>query len=301
MLYYEDGYVCDTSDGTRQLISEQELSNAQSLGIKILGVDGADWRAINRSKLKALNGVSVSVDSLGLLNELNVPIFTTIELSGVAKGFRNFPRLNGNFNLVLDNTLNYHYFRWATGSSKNTNFDLCALSGYNLGIVFLSFASRLSIADFSRVGFLGRDINKIKVRHSDKYPLILLALLFRFNNNLTENKRLVSEAIKENYLGYKDDLLPYLMEFVTYLNSVPVTNVLPEKKVFWKSVLDSLSATKSVSKRLKILLEDSISDMDCEVCLNVIRGYISIFGKLPGDIEFGLNIFIDKIIACRGC
>lgn len=41
MLYYEDGYVCDTSDGARELVSKDYLEYALSLGINI---HGGKWR-----------------------------------------------------------------------------------------------------------------------------------------------------------------------------------------------------------------------------------------------------------------
>ena len=103
MLYYEHGFVYDTSDNTKEFVSEQYLINALKLGIPIQGVslnsDGSfrvyDFREVNRQRLSALRGISIIIDGMNNLTGIKgVGLGIDLEVSAYAKGLNSLIKLH---------------------------------------------------------------------------------------------------------------------------------------------------------------------------------------------------------------
>ena len=73
MLFYENGEVYDTEDGSCEKASRHLLVKAKKLGIQIMGLNGdKNWRDRNKLKLKALSGIDLHSKSSGIVDDLTM-------------------------------------------------------------------------------------------------------------------------------------------------------------------------------------------------------------------------------------
>ena len=297
MLYYESGYIYDTSTGIRQVVSRQELTHYLSLGLDIKGVDGGDWRYANRTKLEALSGTTLTVAVGDGLVEVVSPNPSVFSLSEVASGFGSYLFVSGAFTVILDNTLDYDYFVYAPRNNRGIVFDLRKLSTVNTVVVYISLVTAFTVVALSQGKPDG--VSHIKV-DSERYPLILLGILAKFNVVSDYDKDLVIYNTRSNYTVYKDGVLPYLeiiMDFIESINIMSLLPVLVENRTY---LAGALVSNRTTLKRLDLILSDSfIDDEKCRVYLRVLRNYVLIFNKLPKYINYRVNRFITNfIVAC---
>lgn len=299
MLYYESGYMCDTSTGTRQVVSRQELTYYLSLGLDIKGVDGGDWRYANRTKLEALSGTTLTVAVGDGLVEVVSPNPSVFSLSEVASGFGSYLFVSGAFTVILDNTLDYDYFIYAPRNNRGIVFDLRKLSTVNTVVVYISLVTAFTVVALSQGKPDG--VSHIKV-DSERYPLILLGILAKLDGVSDYDKDLVIYNTRSNYTAYKEGVFPYLESIMDFLDSVDIMNILPSLAENRTYLAGALVSNRTTLKRLDLILSDSfIDDEKCRVYLRVLRNYVLIFNKLPKCISKRVNKFITNFIsACDG-
>ena len=298
MLYYESGYICDTSTGTRQVVSRQELTHYLSLGLDIKGVDGGDWRYANRTKLEALSGTTLTVAVGDGLVEVVSPNPSVFSLSEVASGFGSYLCVSGAFTVILDNTLDYDYFVYAPLGNRGIVFDLSRLNTTNTVVVYISLVTAFTIVVLSQGKPDG--VSHIKVDFKNTYPLILLGILAKLDGVSDYDKDLVIYNTRSNYTAYKDEVVPYLEIIMDFIDSIDVRGILPalvENRIY---LAGALVSNRTVLKRLDLILSNAfIADDKCRVYLNVLRSYVLIFNKLPKCISKRVNRFITNfIVAC---
>lgn len=295
MLYYESGYICDTSTGTRQVVSRQELTHYLSLGLDIKGVDGGDWRYANRIKFKALSDVTLTVAAGGVLVEVMSPKPSVINLSEVACGFGSYLCVSGAFTVILDNTLDYDYFVYAPLGNRGIVFDLSRLNTTNTVVVYISLVTAFTVVVLSQGKPDG--VSHIKVDFKNTYPLILLGILAKLDGVSDYDKDLVIYNTRSNYTAYKDEVVPYLEIIMDFIDSIDVRGILPalvENRIY---LAGALVSNRTVLKRLDLILSNAfIADDKCRVYLNVLRSYVLIFNKLPKYINYRVNRFITNFI-----
>jgi hypothetical protein len=298
MLYYESGYICDTSTGTRQVVSRQELTHYLSLGLDIKGVDGGDWRYANRTKLEALSGTTLTVAVGDGLVEVVSPNPSVFSLSEVASGFGSYLCVSGAFTVILDNTLDYGYFTYAPLGNKGIVFDLRKLSTANTVVVYISLVTAFTVVALSQGKPDG--VSHIKVDSESTYPLILLGILANLDFISDYDKDLVIYNTRSNYTVYKDGVVPYLEIIMDFIDSVDIVSLLPALAENRTYLMGALVSNRTVLKRLDLILSNAfIADDKCRVYLNVLRSYVLIFNKLPKCISKRVNRFITNfIVAC---
>lgn len=294
MLYYESGYICDTSTGTRQVVSRQELTHYMSLGLDIKGVDEGDWRYANRTKLEALSGTTLTVAVGDGLVEVVSPNPSVFSLSEVASGFGSYLFVSGAFTVILDNTLDYDYFVYAPRNIRGIVFDLRKLSTVNTVVVYISLVTAFTVVALSQGKPDG--VSHIKV-DSERYPLILLGILAKLDGVSDYDKDLVIYNTRSNYTAYKEGVFPYLESIMDFLDSVDIMNILPSLAENRTYLAGALVSNRTTLKRLDLILSDSfIDDEKCRVYLRVLRNYVLIFNKLPKYINYRVNRFITNFI-----
>ena len=298
MLYYESGYICDTSTGTRQVVSRQELTHYLSLGLDIKGVDGGDWRYANRAKLEALSGTTLTVAVGDGLVEVVSPNPSVFSLSEVASGFGSYLCVSGAFTVILDNTLDYAYFTYAPLGNRGIAFDLRRLNTTNTVVVYISLVTAFTVVVLSQGKPDG--VSHIKVDFKNTYPLILLRILAKLDGVSDYDKDLVIYNTRSNYTAYKDEVEPYLEIIMDFIDSVDVRGILPALVENHIYLAGALVSNRTVLKRLDLILSNAfIADDKCRVYLNVLRSYVLIFNKLPKCISKRVNRFITNfIVAC---
>lgn len=298
MLYYESGYICDTSTGTRQVVSRQELTHYLSLGLDIKGVDGGDWRYANRTKLEALSGTTLTVAVGDGLVEVVSPNPSVFSLSEVASGFGSYLCVSGAFTVILDNTLDYDYFTYAPLGNRGIAFDLRRLNTTNTVVVYISLVTAFTVVALSQGKPDG--VSHIKVDFKNTYPLILLGILAKLDGVSDYDKDLVIYNTRSNYTAYKDEVVPYLEIIMDFIDSVDVRGILPALVENCTYLAGALVSNRTVLKRLDLILSNAfIADDKCRVYLNVLRSYVLIFNKLPKCISKRVNRFITNfIVAC---
>lgn len=295
MLYYESGYICDTSTGTRQVVSRQELTHYLSLGLDIKGVDGGDWRYANRTKLEALSGTTLTVAVGDGLVKVVSPNPSVFSLSEVACGFGSYLCVSGAFTVILDNTLDYGYFTYAPLGNNGIVFDLRKLSTANTVVVYISLVTAFTVVALSQGKPDG--VSHIKVGSESIYPLILLGVLAKLDCVSDYDKDLVIYNTRSNYTAYKEGVFPYLESIMDFLDSVDIMNILPSLAENRTYLAGALVSNRTTLKRLDLILSDSfIDDEKCRVYLRVLRNYVLIFNKLPKCISHRVNRFITNFI-----
>ena len=292
MLYYEDGCICNTSTGTKQAVSKEELTRYLSLGLEIKGVDGNDWRYANRIKLKALSDVEITIASNECLVTLTTSTPVVINLSDIAKGLCNYLYIFGACTIILDDTLNYDYFVYLP-ISTGAIFDLRGLNVANTAIICLSLVSTKAVLTLSQGHFTG--FSHLKVHSDSRYSLALLCMLAKLDAVSGYDRDLVIHNIKSNYEEYKEGVVPYLDKFISILNSVDIRGILPDLEGL-NSLLRGLIDSGSVLERLDLIMSRFCLTDGCKVYLQVFRSYIIIFGVLPKGIRHKLNSFIINFI-----
>ena len=299
MLYYESGYICDTSTGTRQVVSRQELTHYLSLGLDIKGVDGGDWRYANRTKLEALSGTTLTVAVGDGLVKVVSPNPSVFSLSEVASGFGSYLCVSGAFTVILDNTLDYDYFVYVPRNIRGIVFDLRKLSTVNTVVVYISLVTAFTVVALSQGKPDG--VSHIKVDSESTYPLILLGILANLDFISDYDKDLVIYNTRSNYTVYKDGVVPYLEIIMDFIDSVDIVSLLPALAENRTYLMGALVSNRTTLKRLDLILSDSFIDDDekCRVYLRVLRSYVLIFNKLPKCISKRVNRFITNfIVAC---
>ena len=299
MLYYESGYICDTSTGTRQVVSRQELTHYLSLGLDIKGVDGGDWRYANRTKLEALSGTTLTVAVGDGLVKVVSPNPSVFSLSEVASGFGSYLCVSGAFTVILDNTLDYDYFVYVPRNIRGIVFDLRELSTVNTVVVYISLVTAFTVVALSQGKPDG--VSHIKVDSESTYPLILLGILANLDFISDYDKDLVIYNTRSNYTVYKDGVVPYLEIIMDFIDSVDIVSLLPALAENRTYLMGALVSNRTTLKRLDLILSDSFIDDDekCRVYLRVLRSYVLIFNKLPKCISKRVNRFITNfIVAC---
>ena len=298
MLYYEDGCICNTSTGTKQAVSKEELTRYLSLGLEIKGVDGSDWRYANRIKFKALSDVTLTVAAGGSLVEVVSPKPSVINLSEVASGFGSYLCVSGAFTVILDNTLDYGYFTYAPLGNRGIVFDLRKLSTANTVVVYISLVTAFTVVALSQGKPDG--VSHIKVDSGSKYSLILLGVLAKLDVVSDYDKDLVVYNTKSNYTVYKEGVVPYLESIMDFIDFVDIMNILPALVENRTYLAGAIVSNRTTLKRLDLILSNAfIADDKCRVYLNVLRSYVLIFNKLPKCISKRVNRFITNfIVAC---
>lgn len=298
MLYYESGYICDTSTGTRQVVSRQELTHYLSLGLEIRGVDGGDWRYANRTKLEALSGTTLTVAVGDGLVKVVSPNLSVFSLSEVASGFGSYLCVSGAFTVILDNTLDYDYFVYVPRNIRGIVFDLRKLSTVNTVVVYISLVTAFTVVSLSQGKPDG--VSHIKVDSESTYPLILLGILANLDFISDYDKDLVIYNTRSNYTVYKDGVVPYLEIIMDFIDSVDIVSLLPALAENRTYLMGALVSNRTVLKRLDLILSNAfIDDEKCRVYLRVLRNYVLIFNKLPKCISKRVNRFITNfIVAC---
>lgn len=298
MLYYEDSCICNTSTGTKQAVSKEELTRYLSLGLEIKGVDGSDWRYVNRIKFKALSDVTLTVAAGGVLVEVMSPKPSVINLSEVACGFGSYLCVSGAFTVILDNTLDYDYFTYAPLGNRGIAFDLRRLNTTNTVVVYISLVTAFTVVALSQGKSDG--VSHIKVDSESTYPLILLGILANLDFISDYDKDLVIYNTRSNYTVYKDGVVPYLEIIMDFIDSVDIVSLLPALAENRTYLMGALVSNRTTLKRLDLILSDSfIDDEKCRVYLRVLRSYVLIFNKLPKCISKRVNRFITNfIVAC---
>ena len=179
MLFYENGEVYDTEDGSCEKASRHLLAKAKKLGIQIMGLNrDKNWRDRNKLKLKALSGIDLH-SKFNTANDLtyvdisgNLSSRTTIVLSHYIRVIKSL-RIEVPCDVILDNTLvfrNKLSFSWWL---KDFTIDLSRLNISNKVVFISALAERLDLLGitlFSKPAF-------IKL-NTEEYMSVLLYVLF---------------------------------------------------------------------------------------------------------------------------
>lgn len=180
MLFYENGDVYDTEDGSCEKASRHLLAKAKKLGIQIMGLNGdKNWRDRNKLKLKALSGIDLHSKTSGIIDDLtyvdisgNTNNRITIILSHYLRAIRSLS-IEVPCDVVLDDTLilldnfNFNYFLY------DFTIDLSRLNISNKVVFISALAERLDLLGitlFSKPAF-------IKL-NTEGYMSVLLYVLF---------------------------------------------------------------------------------------------------------------------------
>lgn len=284
MLFYENGEVYDTEDGSCEKASRHLLAKAKKLGIQIMGLNGdKNWRDRNKLKLKALSGIDLHSKTSGIIDDLtyvdisgNTNNRITIILSHYLRAIRSLS-IEVPCDVVLDDTLilldnfNFNYFLY------DFTIDLSRLNTSNKVVFISALAERLDLLGitlFSKPAF-------IKL-NTEEYMSVLLYVLFDacfrgFNIGVSYD---FCRKTFEPYLSTMSDIIIELYEHGTdglqYYNDVRDLN-------------NALYKIKFCSLEYFHYLENYLKEHSCckmyqklAVCCYVLVG---IFGDLPDNLR----------------
>ena len=283
MLFYENGEVYDTEDGSCEKASRHLLAKAKKLGIQIMGLNGdKNWRDRNKLKLKALSGIDLH-SKFNTANDLtyvdisgNLSSRTTIVLSHYIRVIKSLS-IEVPCDVILDNTLvfrNKLSFNWWL---EDFTIDLSRLNTSNKVAFVNALALKLELRGmtlFSKPDFVKLD--------TTGYMSALLYVLFdaRFKNfSLGVNYDFCRKTF-EPYLSTMSDIIIELYEHDTdglrYYNDVRDLN-------------NALYKIKFCSLEYFHYLENYLKEHSCckmyqklAVCCYVLVG---IFGDLPDNLR----------------
>lgn len=147
MLYYEAGYLCDTSTNTKRGVSDKFLLNSLHRGTIIHGVrldsQGElqlyNFRKFNTAKLKAFSGISLKINELTdeVLQEIHGDLGDSFELCLYARGISSVFYADAEGTIKLNNFLHIEPFI-SNIVSSNLYFDLRVLSNDKAFVVYSS-------------------------------------------------------------------------------------------------------------------------------------------------------------------
>ena len=296
MLYYEDGYVYDTSDGARELVPKDYLEYALSLGINIHGVNGDDWRLSVRQRYKSLHGVSYIVTPDGFLYSISSITPVRVKVSEIVRGIDVTLRVHGSVTLVFDNTLDYGVFLLNECDTNVVFFDLTALNNRNAAIVFSSLLSGKSISILAQRFF--KVLSNIRIQ-PDRLPVLsLFTILLKSKNKVRDDVGIVTAGT--TYADCQTAIVPYITEYLPYLESESFRNMSTREIQHLPDSL-SYSSVTAIDSSLDCLISNLVVDNhNCIIGLTLIRGYLLVFQSLPVDIWNAVKSFILRVLNLRG-
>lgn len=282
MLFFEAGYVFDTSDNTKQRVSEETLIKALRLGVSIQGArldtNGElqlyDFRAANLQKLKAFSDVNLIFrENSEYLYFISGDLGNGFELSAYAKGLVYSIQGDAHGVIKLDTSL-YIYPLDGTIPS-GLCFDIMSLPNDTAFIVYSSLIKSIDEGIFysNREDYIPNVIVD-ETKHS----------LFLFGTLLLKGD--ISNPSKVSHLarGYKETVLPLFKYWYSYnYNNLTVNfNTHGRIKNFAKCELYS---TKSLSLLNGILNKGT----EEYTMLKLSMAYYSLYGVLPDKFKIALK------------
>lgn len=282
MLYFEYGYVFDTSDNTRQRVTEKYLINVLKLGIQIQGVSLGNngelqfynFRDVNLQRLAAFTDVKIRLDE-GRLLFIAGCLPDNFELSLYCSGLSRYMTLKGNGTVILDMSLYIQPF-YVTMIASNFAFDLRHLSDDSAFIVYSSLIER-GINCYSLANHKSYYKPNVIIDET-KHDLFLFATLLLRGDIADGNLNGVE-------LCNEDEVVPLFKYWYAYYYS-DIVGV--DALAKYQKELSAYCQKYSIAffNVLRGFFPESTVEY---IFITLCKSYLSVYGKLPSRFKTGIN------------
>lgn len=281
MLFFEAGYVFDTSDNTKQRVTEKTLIKALRLGVPIQGakldtngnLQLYNFRAVNLQRLKALRDIHLGIgNETGYLYSIAGDLGNNFELTAYANGLSRNIRGNANGVIKLDSSLFIQPFRGDI--SSGLCFDITALSNDIAFLVYSSLVKHIDTDIFYNKNSYIPNVIIDETKHS----------LFLFGTLLLKGEILNPGKISNIARGYKETVIPLFKYWYSY--SYNILTVTFDALVYIKELETCDLYSSTFFYLLGLILNKGTEEY---TMLRLSESYLLVYGVLPDKFKTALR------------